>query len=96
MRKNFTKSAFTLIEMAVVLFIISLLLLIVIPNVSNQKKHAGSISDEALKTELTTQRQLYLSDNPEATSVSLEELQAANYLTANQVKQIREHKLDEG
>lgn len=96
MRKNSTKSAFTLIEMAVVLFIISLLLLIVIPNVSNQKKHAGNISDEALKTELTTQRQLYLSDNPEATSVSLEELQAANYLTANQVKQIREHKLDEG
>lgn len=34
-------SAFTLIEMVIVLFIISLLLLIIIPNVNQQKKISG-------------------------------------------------------
>ena len=34
------KSAFTLVEMAIVLFIISLLILLIIPNLSKQRTHA--------------------------------------------------------
>ncbi|MCP0886272.1 prepilin-type N-terminal cleavage/methylation domain-containing protein [Ligilactobacillus sp. WILCCON 0076] len=86
---------FTLIEMVVVLFIISLLLLIVIPNVTEQRQHANVISDSALKTELSTQRQLYLSDNPTESTVSLEKLQEEKYLSSQQVKQIKERNLDD-
>lgn len=41
------KSAFTLIEMTVVLFIISLLILIVLPNIAQQRSNAKSIHGNA-------------------------------------------------
>lgn len=37
------QSGFTLLEMSIVLFIISLLVLIMLPNLSQQRKHANSI-----------------------------------------------------
>jgi competence protein ComGC len=37
------KKGFTLIEMTIVLFIISLLILIILPNVTSQKKNARHI-----------------------------------------------------
>ncbi|MDN6543613.1 MAG: prepilin-type N-terminal cleavage/methylation domain-containing protein, partial [Lentilactobacillus parabuchneri] len=42
-----TRSGFTLIEMTIVLFIISLLILIIIPNLSNQRKLAQSVHSSA-------------------------------------------------
>ena len=53
---------FTLIEMAIVLFIISLLILIVLPNIGMQRKHADSINGKALQTQLNTQAQLYMDE----------------------------------
>ena len=82
--------AFTLIEMTVVLFIISLLILIVLPNLSAQRKGANKVNNHALQTELNTQAQLYMQahniDNPK--NVHLKELQNEHYLSAAQVKKI--------
>ena len=56
---------FTLIEMAIVLFIISLLILIIIPNINHQRKNAVNINSNAMKTKLRTQ------EHPEIDSSSL-------------------------
>ena len=42
------QSGFTLLEMSIVLFIISLLVLIMLPNLSQQRKHANSIHGKAM------------------------------------------------
>ncbi|WP_286007010.1 prepilin-type N-terminal cleavage/methylation domain-containing protein [Ligilactobacillus aviarius] len=41
---------FTLIEMAIVLFIISLLILIIIPNINHQRKNAVNVNSNAMRT----------------------------------------------
>ncbi|QLL77567.1 competence protein ComGC [Ligilactobacillus saerimneri] len=93
MKKYLAKKipAFTLLEMAVVLFIISLLVLIILPNVAAQRKNASKINRNALQTELNTQAQLYMNDH-NVNSVTVADLEQANYLTASQVEAIkREH-----
>lgn len=71
--------AFTLIEMVIVLFIISLLLLIIIPNINKQKKSAQSKTDDAFRT--TLQTQLDMSDGAN----SFKELEDQGYLSSSQV-----------
>lgn len=93
MKKYLAKkvAAFTLLEMAVVLFIISLLVLIILPNVAAQRKNASKINRNALQTELNTQAQLYMNDH-NVDSVTIADLEQAKYLTASQVEAIkREH-----
>lgn len=93
MKKYLAKkvAAFTLLEMAVVLFIISLLVLIILPNVAAQRKNASKINRNALQTELNTQAQLYMNDH-NVNSVTVADLEQAKYLTASQVEAIkREH-----
>lgn len=93
MKKYLAKKvpAFTLLEMAVVLFIISLLVLIILPNVATQRKNASKINRNALQTELNTQAQLYMNDY-NVNSVTVADLEQAKYLTASQVEAIkREH-----
>ena len=93
MKKYLAKKvpAFTLLEMAVVLFIISLLVLIILPNVAAQRKNASKINRNALQTELNTQAQLYMNDH-NVNSVTVADLEQAKYLTASQVEAIkREH-----
>ncbi|UQS83804.1 competence type IV pilus major pilin ComGC [Bombilactobacillus thymidiniphilus] len=74
------QSAFTLIEMVIVLFIISLLLLIIIPNINSQKNSAKNKTDAAFKTTLQTQVDMYDGDNP-----TWGKLQSDNYLSSAQV-----------
>ncbi|WP_338434363.1 prepilin-type N-terminal cleavage/methylation domain-containing protein [Ligilactobacillus saerimneri] len=93
MKKYLAKKvpAFTLLEMVVVLFIISLLVLIILPNVAAQRKNASKINRNALQTELNTQAQLYMNDH-NVNSVTVADLEQAKYLTASQVEAIkREH-----
>lgn len=82
------RKGFTLIEMVIVLFIISLLLLIMIPNLVQQKDHADKQSTEAFKTTLVTQSGLYLENNPAKTEekVTIGDLRAGKYITASQAK----------
>ena len=82
------QSGFTLLEMSIVLFIISLLVLIMLPNLSQQRKHANSIHGKAMTSVIQTQIDAYENDN-----VSLEELNKANYLTDAQVQQAHHEKI---
>lgn len=89
------KKAFTLVETAVVLFIISLLLLIIIPNVSTQQKNAVAINKDALQTELNTQAQMYMNEKgiTDITEVTVNDLKTSGYLTAKQIAAIEKYNL---
>jgi|SRR5699024_5825611 len=76
---------FTLIEMLVVLLIISMILLIVIPNVT---KHSSTINDkgcEALKSMLATQVQAYEIEHNEDATIS--EMKKEGYLSDHHVEE---------
>lgn len=84
------QSDFTLLEMSIVLFIISLLVLIMLPNLSQQRKHANSIHGKAMTSVIQTQIDAYENGTD---NVSLEELNKANYLTDAQVQQAHHEKI---
>lgn len=83
-RKPSLRRGFTLIEMAIVLFIVALLILIVVPNLSHQKKHAQTVHTSAMTTVVQTQLDTYLDDTDKKTA-TLEELEKTGYLTDKQV-----------
>lgn len=53
------QTGFTLIEMVIVLLIITVLMLLMIPNIGNQKKQVNSKGTEALIQVVETQAHLY-------------------------------------
>jgi len=77
--------AFTLLEMAIVLFIISALLLIIIPNIGNHQDTAEETGNEALEVTIQAQADLYEVQNED--TATLESLLAAEYLTQSQFDQ---------
>lgn len=79
------RKGFTLIEMVFVIFIISLLLLIVIPNISKQKDIAIKKTDKAFITMIQTQADLYDERN-----VSLNELEKNGFISSEQLKKANE------
>jgi len=82
-----TRKAFTLIEMVIVLFIISLLLLIMIPNLAAQRKNADTRSEEAFKTTIRTQKELY-EDNHDGATPTLNKLEDEHYISKKQAEKI--------
>lgn len=92
--KKTKMKAFTLVEMAIVIFIISLLILIIMPNVAKQRSNAEKVNTQALQAELDTQAQLYADENgTEMENVAPTDLEKAGYLTAKQVAAIEKHHL---
>lgn len=92
--KKTKMKAFTLVEMAIVIFIISLLILIIIPNVAKQRSNAENVNTQALQAELDTQSQLYADEEGTAMeNVAPTDLEKAGYLTAKQVAAIEKHHL---
>ncbi|HFI0632220.1 TPA: competence type IV pilus major pilin ComGC [Streptococcus suis] len=82
--------AFTLVEMLVVLGIISLLLLLFVPNLSQQKDAIQKKGDAAVVKVVESQMELYeLKHNKEAT---VADLQAADYITKEQAQSYNEYK----
>ncbi|HEM2713705.1 MULTISPECIES: competence type IV pilus major pilin ComGC [Streptococcus] len=76
---------FTLVEMLVVLGIISLLLLLFVPNLSQQKDAIQEKGNAAVVKVVESQMELYeLEYDKEAT---VEDLQQAGYITEKQAKQ---------
>ncbi|HEM3217747.1 TPA: prepilin-type N-terminal cleavage/methylation domain-containing protein [Streptococcus suis 2524] len=76
---------FTLVEMLVVLGIISLLLLLFVPNLSRQKDAIQEKGNAAVVKVVESQMELYeLEHDKEAT---VEDLQQAGYITEKQAKQ---------
>lgn len=82
------RPAFTLLEMSIVLFIISLLILIVLPNLAQQRKHADKVHGNAMVTVVQTQIDAYENETG-ASNASYETLQAKDYLTKAQVQRAR-------
>ena len=79
------KSSFTLIEMAIVLFIIALLMLLFLPNLGSQKQKAEEKQADAMVKVVQTQVDLYSIDN-DTNSVSYGDLSSQGYLTQEQVE----------
>lgn len=73
---------FTLLEMLVVLFVIGLLLLVIIPNVTQHQDSAQSKGDAAFASTLQTQIDLYRLDHDQVPT-SFEALRG-DYLTDEQ------------
>lgn len=93
MKKHLIKrrSGFTLLEMSIVLFIISLLILIILPNLAQQRKNANRIHQNAMVSVVQTQIDAYENETGTA-NVSLEQLRQHDYLTDSQVQKAqKEH-----
>lgn len=99
MKKNYRKrKGFTLIEMTIVLFIISLLVLIIIPNMTKSRENANAVHKNAMISVVQSQLDDYLDDHPEndepGRGVSLSKLQTSGYLSNDQVKKASAEKID--
>lgn len=79
------EQAFTLIEMAIVLFVISVLLLLVVPNVSKHRETAAETGEEAIVTVVDTQKELYYMEK--GSEPSIQELVSEGYITQEQADQ---------
>ncbi|HIW71990.1 MAG TPA: prepilin-type N-terminal cleavage/methylation domain-containing protein [Candidatus Levilactobacillus faecigallinarum] len=83
------RRGFTLIEMTIVLFIISLLVLIILPNLNGQRHRARGIHQAAMTTVVRGQATAYLDDHESAESVTYQDLLRGHYLTEQQVDQAK-------
>ncbi len=88
--KHKTRKGFTLIEMVIVLFIISLLILIMVPNLSKQRNHAQTVHTHAMTSVVQSQIDSYFSDHSNAKTVNFDDLQNGGYLSSKQIKQSKE------
>lgn len=77
------KNGFTLIEMLIVLMIISVLLLITIPNVTKHNKAINSKGCEAYVTMAQAQVQAYQMEN-DGVIPTIEQLEQEGYIPSNQ------------
>ncbi|MDS3235229.1 comG operon protein ComGC [Streptococcus pneumoniae] len=81
--------AFTLVEMLVVLLIISVLLLLFVPNLTKQKEAVNDKGKAAVVKVVESQAELYsLNKNEDA---SLSKLQADDRITEEQAKAYKEY-----
>lgn len=81
---------FTLIEMSLVLFVISFLLILFIPNLSGRQDGAAETGNEAMETVILNQIDLYRMDNENKYPDSLTELKSKDYLTDKQLERANE------
>ncbi|WP_220741219.1 competence type IV pilus major pilin ComGC [Leuconostoc miyukkimchii] len=87
---NKKRQAFTLIEAAIVLFIISLLMLLILPNLNAQRQRAVETHATAMVSTVQTQIDLYVNEHPEAQSVTINDLVTGDYLTPKQAQKIKD------
>lgn len=84
------KKAFTLVEMLVVLGIISLLLLLFVPNLSKQKEAIKESGGTAVVKVVESQMELYELEHDKEATVA--DLQAKGYITEKQAQSYNEYK----
>ena len=80
------KKGFTLIELLVCLFIIGLMMLLIIPNIAQQRKTAQDKSDEAIVRVVKSQQQAYMIDLKTNDIPTVEQLKAKGYINDRQVE----------
>ena len=81
--------AFTLVEMLIVLLIISVLLLLFVPNLTKQKDAVNDKGKAAVVKVVDSQSELYSLDKNEEASLS--KLEADGRITAEQAKAYKEY-----
>ncbi|MDR1521686.1 MAG: prepilin-type N-terminal cleavage/methylation domain-containing protein [Streptococcaceae bacterium] len=77
-------SGFTLVETLIVLLILSILILIMVPNLMQHKDFAEKKSDEALIHVVESQMTMYELEQAKSDKPSLEELKDAGFITKDQ------------
>ena len=85
MKMKTKKKGFTLIELLVCLFIIGLMMLLIIPNIAQQRKTAQDKSDEAIVRVVKAQQQAYMIDLKTNDIPTLEQLKEKGYINDSQV-----------
>ncbi|MGX7014163.1 competence type IV pilus major pilin ComGC [Vagococcus silagei] len=82
------KKGFTLIEMLVVLFIISILLVLFVPNISKHRESALEQEKEGIVKVVETQLELYMLEHEDLdVQPSVKTLKDEKYITDKQYKQ---------
>lgn len=86
MKKNWKKlfEGFTLVEMLVVLLVISVLVLIFIPNIAGQREKATEAGNEAVVKVVETQMEMYRLDKGTNSQPTGEELVDGGYIKQEQ------------
>lgn len=82
--------AFTLIEMLIVLLIISVLILLFVPNLSKHKEEVNKKGDDAIVTIVETQIDLYELENGK--KVDAETLASSDWITEKQLERYNQAK----
>ena len=85
MKMKTKKKGFTLIELLVCLFIIGLMMLLIIPNITKQREEAKKKSDAAIVHIVKNQQQAYMLDNNTNTVPTVEELLNQKYIDQKQL-----------
>lgn len=86
------RQAFTLLEMSIVLFIISLLVLIILPNINRQRQNALHVHRDAMVNVVQTQSELYTNETGR-TAENLKELADHHYLSKEQMSRARKEQI---
>lgn len=84
------KKGFTLVEMLVVLGIISVLLLLFVPNLSKQKEAVQKKGDQAVVKVVESQMELYELEHDKKATVA--DLQSAGYIDKKQAEEYEKAK----
>lgn len=84
MKMKTKKKGFTLIELLVCLFIIGLMMLLIIPNIAQQRKTAQEKSDAAIVKVIETQQQSYMLQNNTKEVPTVDVLLNAEYINKEQ------------
>ena len=84
MKMKTKKKGFTLIELLVCLFIIGLMMLLIIPNIAQQRKTAQEKSDVAIVKVIETQQQSYMLQNNTKEVPTVDVLLNAEYINKEQ------------
>ncbi|MGT2784695.1 competence type IV pilus major pilin ComGC [Streptococcus merionis] len=86
-----TVKGFTLVEMLIVLLIISVLLLLFVPNLTKQKDSVTKTGNQAVVKVVESQKELYAVANPTAGEPSAETLANEGYITNEQLETYNKH-----
>ena len=85
MKMKTKKKGFTLIELLVCLFIIGLMMLLIIPNIAQQRKTAQEKSDAAIVKVIETQQQAYMLDFKTSDVPTPDQLKTKGYINEEQL-----------
>lgn len=88
------EDGFTLIELSIVLVVIALLMLLIVPNVTNVMSNVNGTTDEAVIQTVEAQIELYKANNRVGGYINLDDLVENKYITQEQLNAYEKAKSD--